>query len=385
MLYPKQRMRPLFTSALLAAVAASAAAADPPAWRPRAETAIAEVKRIGHEGRNGPAAAEAARRLAELPPDAIPAILTATKDANPLAANLLRAAVEAIVDRAGDSDAPLPTEQLEVFIRDPGHDARARRLAYELVLKADPAAEQRLIPGLLTDPSPELRRDAVAYRLAEAERLKATGANDEAKAAYQEALTGAIHDDQVRTIVDALKGYGVEIDLQRHFGFITDWRIIGPFDNRDMKGFEAVHPPEQQVSFDATYPGQLGEVSWRPISTDDPYGVIDIAKQVQNYKGSAMYLAAEFDAAESRSVEVRLGTPNSWKLWVNGEFLFGREEYHRGEELDQYRVPAALRAGRNLILLKILQNEQTEDWAQSYKFRLRVTDPAGQAVLPASE
>ncbi|HEX6987399.1 MAG TPA: hypothetical protein VF170_18620, partial [Planctomycetaceae bacterium] len=73
---------------------------------------------------------------------------------------------------------------------------------------------------------------------------------------------------------------------------------------------------------------------------------------------------------------------NAWKLWVNGEFLFGREEYHRGMELDQYRVPATLKPGRNVILLKILQNEQDDDWAQSYKFRLRVCDPTGVAVLP---
>lgn len=374
MLSSKPRMRPLFTSALVAAAAACATAADPPSWRRGAEAAIAEVKQIGHESKNARTAIPAARKLAQLPPDAIPAILTAAKDANPLAANLLLASIETIVDRAGASKTPLPTNQLEAFLHDTDQDPRARRFAFELLTRTDPAAEARLVPTFLHDPSPELRRDAVAYTLAEADRLKASGKNDEAKAAYEKALSGAIHDDQVRTIVEALKGYGDEIDLQKHFGFITAWRIIGPFDNRGMLGFEAVYPPEQQVDLDATYQGQLGEVSWQPIATEDPYGVIDIAKQVENYKGSAMYLAAEFDAAESRPVEIRLGTPNSWKLWVNGEFLFGREEYHRGEELDQYRVPATLQAGRNLILLKILQNEQSDDWAQSYKFRLRVTD-----------
>lgn len=377
-------MRPVFTSALIATAAACATAADPPVWRADADAAIAEVKEIGHEAKNGQVAAAAARKLAQLPPDAIPVILAAAKNANPLAANLLRSSVESIANRADESKAPLPAKQLETFLHDASRDARARRFAFELLTRADPAVETRLIPMFLHDSSPELRRDAVAYHLAEADRLKATGKNDEAKAAYEKALTGAIHDDQVRAIVEALKGYGEEIDLQRHFGFITAWKVIGPFDNRGMKGFEAVYPPEQQVDLDATYQGQLGEVSWQPIATEDPYGVIDIAKQVQNYKGSAMYLAAEFDAAESRPVEIRLGTPNSWKLWVNGQFLFGREEYHRGEELDQYRVPAELNAGRNLILLKILQNEQTDDWAQSYKFRLRVTDSTGQAILPAT-
>ena len=114
------------------------------------------------------------------------------------------------------------------------------------------------------------------------------------------------------------------------------------------------------------------------------YGVLDIAKQLGDDKGSAMYFAAEFDAPAARPAEIRIGTPNAWKLWLNGEFLFGREEYHRGEELDQYRVPAQFKAGKNLILLKVLQNEQTDASAQSYKFRLRVCDSTGQAILPAT-
>lgn len=376
-------MRSLFTSALFAALAAPAAAADLPAWRTGFESTIAQVKRIDHEGKNGKPAADAARKLAALPPDALPELLAASKGANPLAANLLRSAAETIVDRAATEKKPLPAKELEAFVTDTAGEPRARRFAYELLLKSDPAAEQRLISRFLTDPSPELRRDAVAHQIAEADRLKADGKAEEAKAAYQEALTGAIDDDQVRTIVEALNGFGVEIDLQRHFGFITKWHVIGPFDNRGMKGFDATYPPEEKVDLSATYQGQLGEVSWKEIATEDPYGVVDIGKQIENYKGSAMYLAAEFDSSEARRVEVRIGTPNAWKLWVNGDFLFGREEYHRGEELDQYRVPAALKPGRNLILFKILQNEQDDDWAQSYKFRLRISDPAGQAVLPA--
>ena len=81
-------------------------------------------------------------------------------------------------------------------------------------------------------------------------------------------------------------------------------------------------------------------------------------------------------------MQFRLAIPNAWKLWLNGQPLFGREEYHRGKSFDQYVVPGRLKAGRNVILLKVLQNEQTESWAQRYEFQFRVTDPAGAAVLP---
>lgn len=95
-------------------------------------------------------------------------------------------------------------------------------------------------------------------------------------------------------------------------------------------------------------------------------------------------MATEFVALENRTVQVRLGTPNAWKLWVNGKLAFAREEYHRGSGLDQYRVDAELKPGKNILLLKICQNEQKEDWAQDYKVQLRVCDQSGVAV-PSTE
>ena len=50
--------------------------------------------------------------------------------------------------------------------------------------------------------------------------------------------------------------------------------------------------------------------------------------------------------------------------------------------IDQYRVPAKLKAGKNVILLKLCQNEQEDDWAQRYQIQIRVCDPSGVAVLP---
>ena len=82
------------------------------------------------------------------------------------------------------------------------------------------------------------------------------------------------------------------------------------------------------------------------------------------------------------TVEIRLGTPNGWKLWVNGKLVFAHEEYHQLTQMDQYRTPVLLQAGTNRILLKICQNEQTEDWAQDWEFQVRVCDSSGTAVLP---
>jgi hypothetical protein len=52
-------------------------------------------------------------------------------------------------------------------------------------------------------------------------------------------------------------------------------------------------------------------------------------------------------------------------------------------DVDQYIYRGELKPGKNLILVKVLQNEQTESWAQNWQFQLRVCDAIGTAVLPA--
>ena len=342
---------------------------------------ITTVLEVQDRGKGHAQATAAIESLQKADRSALLPILTAMKSSNPLARNWLVAAFEAIADRIVRSDQELPIKDLVGFIKDRDQSPRARRLAFEWIRQVEPEIEDALIPGMLLDPSPEFRRDAVQRLIDTAQIQKDDGNESAARTTLQKALRGAVDDDQVKAIVKPLKAMGVEVNLQDHFGFVVSWSIVGPFDNRGMKGFDVAYPPEESVNLTGRYEGQLGEVSWEPLATTDDYGIVDIGKSVQNYKGSAMYLTSEFQSDGARQVEIRLGTPNAWKLWVNGELQFAREEYHRGSRLDQYRVPVQLKKGANRFLLKILQNEQTQDWAQDYKFQLRVCDPAGSAIL----
>ena len=204
---------------------------------------------------------------------------------------------------------------------------------------------------------------------------------------YRQALSGAVHEDQVKTIAEALRKAGETVDISRHFGFVSAWKIAGPFDNREEKGWAVAYQPEaeivqERVNPEAEYDGMNGKVRWQAIETTDDFGVVDIAKQIENFKGSAMYAVAEWSSPSQQSLQIRLGTPNAWKLWVNGALAFEREEYHRSTQLDQYSVTVQLKPGVNVLAFKICQNEQTQDWAQKYQFQLRVCDATGVGVLP---
>ena len=105
--------------------------------------------------------------------------------------------------------------ELEKFILDKSNNPRARRLAYETLIKVDAGASERIIPGMINDPSVTLRRDAVQRLIDEAKKLEKDGKKDAAKQAYEQALSGATDDDQVKAIVKPLRSLVQEAQAVR--------------------------------------------------------------------------------------------------------------------------------------------------------------------------
>jgi hypothetical protein len=342
------------------------------------------IRAVAAEGSGSREAGLAWREVVKNRAQALPEILAAFDDANPLAVNYLRSAVETIAQRETDKGGKLPAEALEKFVRDTKRDPRGRRLAYELLASVDPSAPDRLIPGMLNDPGVEFRRDSVARLVEQASTRLAADEKDGARTLLAEALSGARDEDQVQAIKKQLVGLGEKVDLPRHFGFLMSWRLAAPFDNTEKKGLQAVYPPEKELDLAATYEGKGGQkIAWVEHTTENENGIVDLAKALGPFKGSVAYAATEFQSDGKRPVEFRMGTPNSWKVWLNGELIFAREEYHRGMNLDQYKMRGTLKPGKNVILVKVCQNEQTEDWAQRWQFQFRVCDAAGTAILSA--
>lgn len=365
----------LCLSAILLAVGAARARAD------AIDEQLAAIAKVGPMGAGNRDAALAWRGLAAAQADDMTRLLAALDDATPLAANWIRAAVDTVAERQINAGKPLPTSELEAFALDTSHSSHGRRLAYEWLARADAGAPDRLIPQMLGDPSLEFRRDAVARLIAEGDRSLAAEQKDAAREAYQQALAAALDLDQVKQLAESLKGLGVDVDMNRHFGFITDWKLIGPFDNTDMKGFAVAFPPESDVSLDAEHPGKSAAVKWFDHATDHELGEVDLNKAITTEQGVTAYALAEFYSDEARPIDIRLASVNANKVWLNGELLTANEVYHTMAEMDQYIAHGELRPGTNVILLKICQNEMTESWAKVWKFQCRVCDEVGTGVL----
>jgi hypothetical protein len=344
---------------------------------------IEQVRSVGPKGENHPAAVEAVKKLQALPIGQLTHIIAGMDGANPLATNWLRGVAESIALKHTANGGKLPVDELEKLFANTKHAPRGRRLAYELVATVDPTAEKRLIPSLQTDPSLELRYDAIRLAMEEAAALDKSGEKEAATKLYGQAFVNARDLKQTKALAAKLKERGQTVDMPTRLGFIMRWQVIGPFDNTGDKGWDVAYEPEKKIDLKSEYEGKEGRVKWTEFATADEYGVVDLNKAIGKHKGAAAYAVAEFISPQEQEVDVRIGCINASKVWVNGELVTANRVYHTGMEIDQYRGAAKLKAGENYILVKVCQNEQTEMWAQDWKFQLRVCDSLGGPLLSA--
>lgn len=356
----------LFT--LLLASAAQANIAD----------SIKIILGVEREGKGNAEAAAAWQTLTKAPVESLPELLSALDNASPLAENWIRAAVSSLEER-GAKGGSLPLAALEDFVKNLEHSTAARVLAFDLLLRHAPARATALSPGLLDDPSSELRRHPVAKLMTDADELLPKD-KPAALALYRKALTAARDEDQIKPITKKLRDAGEKVDLPKHFGFLMSWHLIAPFNNGERKGHDTVFPPEKEIDLKATYEGRAKKAAWQHFTSTDEYGKIDFNKPFGMEKEVTGYATTDFYSETERKAEIRLGCKNAWKVWLNGELLFARDEYHRGAKLDQYKLPITLKKGKNTLLVKCSQNEQTEQWTVEWEFQLRICDATGTAI-----
>lgn len=341
--------------------------------------ALAAVKAIKLNGVGNQAAVKAMKTLNAAKIDQVPEILEAMDGANQISINWLRSSVLSIVARRGQ----LPRETLHAFFNDHSHSEMGRLLAFDLLTDGNPELANKMIPKLVDDPSMPLRLKAIrdlmdlADGLIESDPTAAIG-----NLGY--ALSKARNATQLVGIAKRLDGLGVKVNLQKQMGFLNTWHLVGSFDNKDMAGFEVAYGPEEaigMIDLNATYEDQDGkDTTWKEVTTDHPTGNVDLNSLIGKVKGATVYALGNFKGAEDRAAEIRIGTANATKIWLNGELVMTNEIYHNSNSIDKFKGEVNLRKGDNQILIKVCQNEQTESWAQDWQFQIRICDETGKPI-----
>jgi hypothetical protein len=130
------------------------------------------------------------------------------------------------------------------------------------------------------------------------------------------------------------------------------WHYIGPFDNPDNRGFDAVYPPEKEINLTKTYPGKGGQpVAWKEFPRFRVGRVNDLKRFADN-DHSCVYLYHEIEVKEALSLPVSLGSDDSLTVWLNGERLLAQNVV-RGAAPDQDHATLKLKPGKNRLLVKV--------------------------------
>jgi hypothetical protein len=365
-------------------------------WGPSAAVADEEVAgllrslKVAVAPGGSPRAARAAwDQLVRHGPGAVPQVLEALDTPDTALANWLGTAFDRLVEtELKGGGKKLDADVLLAFARDAKRQGRARRLALEVVDRLRPGTSGRLIPGWLDDP--EFNHDAVAALEKEADTQDKGGARDRAVETLRKAFAASRDLPQVKSTAAGLRRLGVTVGVAEHVGFLAEWYVIGPFDGGGMKGFKTVYPPEKQIDLAAELDGKGGKVRWKHFryaepapATLPPAGpLINLRQVVGDVDDAVAYAFTAFRVPAETTVEMRGSGDDNLTVWVNGERVFGFEEYRNGVRFDRHRFPVKLKAGVNTVLVKVCQapvDPSSPD--PNWEFLLRIVDSSGKPVV----
>lgn len=155
-------------------------------------------------------------------------------------------------------------------------------------------------------------------------------------------------------------------------GFLPEWLLIGPFPEATKETLGS-HPFEEPFPLpDRPLVSDGKELHWKPFTTDDMDGMVDLLfiKPSQNV---CAYGHATFWHPTGGDGMIKVGSDDGVAFWLNNELV--HENYTmRGATPDQDKVKVSFRAGLNKILVKVHQGGG--DW----RFCVRIADAEGGPI-----
>lgn len=244
------------------------------------------------------------------------------------------------------------------------------------VLSAGDARTRAALAALLSDPRPEVRGlwpeiikklagrygddavfaglvnvieqdgpalDQAALAIAESGRADATGK-----------LEAWIFDPRASVASAASRASAtIEVASDRLTAFIQPWRVVGGFPSKDgLEHHDTVLPPEEKLDWAAKYGEGDAALGWQTVEA--PRGRLDFRRVCKPTDNAVGYAATVINAPRATEAELRLGSDDGCKAWLNGEEILDRKA-HRGLGIDADRANVKLREGANLLLVKVSQ------------------------------
>ncbi|HEO64913.1 MAG TPA: DUF3857 domain-containing protein, partial [Spirochaetes bacterium] len=160
--------------------------------------------------------------------------------------------------------------------------------------------------------------------------------------------------------------------LIHKMGWITHWKIIGPFDNDRQSRFNRPYPPEHEIDYKKEYQGKRVPIAFRTLPFADYDGSISLKSFFYPNNGVIAYGVTYIYSNKSRLVDLHTGSTDGIKIWLNDQLLL-RDREKKTYAIDQYRLEAKLNKGWNKLLFKSAVENKEPTMSKSWRVGLRIT------------
>ena len=160
----------------------------------------------------------------------------------------------------------------------------------------------------------------------------------------------------------------------KELGYVTRWRVIGPFDNEGKGGFDTASPPEvkrmEAPDLEASYPGRERPVAWREYPDISRAGFISFGSVMRPRQNVCGYAETFVTSARKQPLSLWVGAAGAVKAFWNGEQVL-RDDAYRLPGRDRSVAMVGAHAGVNRLLVKVCVT------ASAWGFHLRLGDARG--------
>lgn len=132
---------------------------------------------------------------------------------------------------------------------------------------------------------------------------------------------------------------------------VTQWYMLGPFDNPGRANIDRVFPPESFIDLNAVYVGKDNRtIKWTFTNTDHELGRL-VPTNDEPY--GIWYAFTELDFDRARDLWITMGSDDKGRVWINDSPVWVSESQHKIWNPDEAQRRVHFRKGRNKILFRI--------------------------------
>lgn len=164
------------------------------------------------------------------------------------------------------------------------------------------------------------------------------------------------------------------------YSSVTDFLILGMFDNTNNDGMYRTYGPELDFGHSAQYDGRSWKIVDESAIVGDviPVRYIDLTKHFGPICDVTAYAVTYIHTEAPRSLRFDFGSDDGLIAWLNGKQILNEPKPGPAAPA-QFMVPVELKAGWNQVMLKI--GQLYGDWGFYFEIKTRENDPAEGIII----